>query len=108
MLFRSVMPGARIASGTARRAVRYPGATVFFLADSWPLGVLFIGLALVYVAEFFASFKIGVRVGLDGQESTNLGEKALGAIHILVGLWLMYLTFATTLNIASGFDLPAA
>jgi hypothetical protein len=28
-----VMPGARIASGTARRAVRYPGATVFFLDD---------------------------------------------------------------------------
>jgi hypothetical protein len=27
------MPGARIASGTARRAVRYSGATVFFLDD---------------------------------------------------------------------------
>jgi hypothetical protein len=84
------------------------GATVFFLANSWPLGVLFVGLAVVYVCEFFASFKLGVRVGADGLESVNLGEKALGAVHILVGLWLMYLTFATTLNIASGFDLPAA
>jgi hypothetical protein len=28
-----VMPGARIAPGTARRAVRYAGATVFFLDD---------------------------------------------------------------------------
>jgi hypothetical protein len=83
------------------------GATVFFLADAWPLGVLFVGLAVVYCAEFFASFKLGVRVGPDGRESINLGEKALGAVHILVGLWLMYLTFATTLNIASGFDLPA-
>jgi hypothetical protein len=84
------------------------GVTVFFDAGAWPLGVLFGGLTAVYICEFFASFKIGVRVGPDGQETRNLGEKALGAVHILVGLWLMYLTFATTLNIASGFDLPAA
>ncbi len=84
------------------------GVTVFFDAGAWPLGVLFGGLTAVYICEFFASFKIGVRVGPDGRETWNLGEKALGAVHILVGLWLMYLTFATTLNIASGFDLPAA
>ncbi|GIF73383.1 hypothetical protein [Asanoa siamensis] len=84
------------------------GATVFFLAGGWPLGVLFIGLALVYIAEFFASFKVGVRTLTDGRETVNVGEKALGAVHILVGLWLMYLTFATTLNIASGYDIPAA
>jgi hypothetical protein len=82
------------------------GLTVFFDAGDWPLGLLFSGLAAVYVAEFFASFKIGVKVGADGQESVSYGEKGLGLIHILVGLWLMYLTFATVLNIASGFDLP--
>jgi hypothetical protein len=84
------------------------GLTVFFRADAWPVGLLFTGLALVYVAEFFASFKLGVHVGADGQESTNVGEKALGLIHIVVGLWLMYLTVATTLDIASGFHLPGA
>jgi len=62
----------------------------------------------VYVAEFFASFKLGVKVGADGRESTNLGERALGLVHIVVGLWLMYLTVATTLDITSGFHLPGA
>jgi len=84
------------------------GLTVFFRADAWPVGLLFTGLALVYVAEFFASFKLGVKVGADGRESTNVGEKALGLIHIIVGVWLMYLTVATTLDIASGFHLPGA
>jgi hypothetical protein len=84
------------------------GLTVFYRAGGWPVGVLFTGLALVYVAEFFASFRLGVRVRADGQESANVGERALGLVHILVGLWLMYLTVATTLDIASGFTLPGA
>jgi hypothetical protein len=83
------------------------GLTVFFHAGVWPLGLLFTGLTLVYIAEFFTSFKIGVRTDADGRESTNAGERALGLSHIVVGLWLMYLTVATTLNIASGFHLPA-
>lgn len=82
------------------------GLTVFFMAGAWPVGVLFSGLAVVYITEFFASFKLGVRVGPDGQESTNIGERALGLAHTLVGLWLMYLTFSTTLNISSGYHLP--
>ncbi len=83
------------------------GLTVFYKAhDGWPVGVLFTGLAVVYISEFAASFRLGVRVGPDGQESVNVGEKALGLAHILVGLWLMYLTFATTLNISSGYHLP--
>jgi hypothetical protein len=84
------------------------GLTVFYRAGGWPVGVLFTGLALVYVAEFFASFRLGVRVRADGQESANVGERALGLVHILVGLWLMYLTVATTLDIASGLTLPGA
>jgi hypothetical protein len=38
--------------------------------------------------------------------TVNVGEKALGLAHIVVGFWLRYLTVATTLNIASGFHLP--
>lgn len=34
-------------------------------------------------------------------------ERALGLVHVLTGPWRMYLTVATTLNIASGFHLPA-
>jgi hypothetical protein len=77
---------------------RVQGADARPNAHAWPVGLLFTGLALVYVAEFFASFKLGVKVGADGRESTNLGEKALGLVHIVVGLWLMYLTVATTLG----------
>jgi hypothetical protein len=42
------------------------GLTVFFRAGAWPVGLLFTGLALVYIAEFFASFKIGVATTADG------------------------------------------
>jgi hypothetical protein len=84
------------------------GLTVFFDAGAWPVGLLFTGLTLVYIAEFFASFKIGVKVDAEGQESTNTGERALGLAHVVVGLWLMYLTVATTLDVASGFHLPGA
>jgi hypothetical protein len=36
---------------------------------------------------------------------SELGESALGFFHVGTGLWLIYLTFAGTLNIASGMDL---
>jgi hypothetical protein len=58
-----------------------------------PVALVFAGLTLVYVSDFFAS--LGVR----------LGERALGAVHLLTGLWLMYLTFAVVLDFAVGFKL---
>jgi hypothetical protein len=67
------------------------GATVFFHLGDWPVGALFVGLFAVYFADFFAS--IGVR----------LGERALGLFHLLVGVWLMYLTFAVAVDFAIGF-----
>jgi hypothetical protein len=38
----------------------------------------------------------------------NVGLRGLGFFHLLTGAWLMYLTFATTLDIAAGFHLPGA
>ncbi|MGH8127273.1 MAG: hypothetical protein ACRETC_02745 [Gammaproteobacteria bacterium] len=70
------------------------GAIVFFIAGDWPVGVLFIGLALIYFADFFAS--IGSKAGV----------RALGFWHLVTGAWLMYLMFATSLNFANGFHLP--
>ncbi|HEY9474518.1 MAG TPA: hypothetical protein VIS06_11805 [Mycobacteriales bacterium] len=70
------------------------GAIVFFKAGGWPVGLLFVGLALVYVADFFLS--IGIRAA----------ERLLGLIHVVLGLWLMYLTVAAGLNLASGYHLP--
>jgi hypothetical protein len=73
------------------------GMVIFYGADGgWPVGILFTGLTWVYVADFFASLRIRV------------AERVLGLAHVVTGLWLMYLVFATVLNIAAGHDLPAA
>ena len=69
------------------------GAIVFFHADDWPVGLLFCGLAVVYVSEAVAS--VGARVGV----------RALGLAHLLTGLWLMYLSTAVILDLAAGFSL---
>ncbi len=67
------------------------GAIVFFHADDWPVGLLFVGLIAVYVCDFFVA--LGAR----------LFERLLGLVHVVTGLWLMYLMFAATLNFAAGF-----
>jgi hypothetical protein len=97
------------------------GVVVFFGAGVWPVGVLFAGLTAIYVCEFFASFRIGARrqlspehtavtsgntTGTGAPSPNNPGERALGFFHLLTGLWLMYLTFATTLDISLHFTLP--
>jgi hypothetical protein len=70
------------------------GAIVFFGASDNPVGILFVGLTLVYICDFFASLG---RVAW---------ERALGLVHIATGVWLMYLTVAVVLNTARGFNLP--
>lgn len=45
------------------------GLLVFFIAGDWPVGILFCGLTLVYVSDFFAS--IGIKPA----------ERALGLFH---------------------------
>ena len=75
------------------------GAIVFFGASDNPVGALFVGLFAVYVCEFFAS------LGLP-RMNARLWTRALGFVHTVVGLWLMYLTIAAALNFARGFHLP--
>jgi hypothetical protein len=89
------------------------GIVVFFAGHAWPVGVLFIGLTGVYVSEFFASFKIGVKgpspAGEGGAQAptpNNPGERMLGFFHLITGAWLMYLTFSTTLDISLHAMLP--
>jgi hypothetical protein len=92
------------------------GIVVFFKASDWPVGLLFIGLTCIYVSDFFASLFVHVapragEVGTEGNRLarprlSELGERSLGFFHLLTGGWLMYLTIATTLNIASGTSLP--
>ena len=75
------------------------GAIVFFGASDVPVAALFCGLFAVYVCEFFASLG-NVRL------ASATWQRALGFVHIVVGIWLMYLTVAAGLNFARGFNLP--
>ena len=86
------------------------GALVFFKASDAPVGILFVGLVGVYVSDFFSS--LGFReVSHDGgpaeRERTalgELGERSLGLWHLATGCWLMYLTFAVTVNASLGWS----
>lgn len=67
------------------------GLLVFFGAGDIPSAILFIGLTLIYATEVPAQFS---------------GSKRLAKIaafwKLLTGIWLMYLTYAATLNFALG------
>jgi hypothetical protein len=97
------------------------GIIVFFHNHDQPVGGLFIGLTCIYVSDFFASLFMhlprrpvpsgpGAAPAPEPRPEptrlSELGERALGFFHLGTGFWLMYLTFATALNITSGFDLP--
>ncbi|QAY61863.1 hypothetical protein ET475_13335 [Microbacterium protaetiae] len=69
------------------------GLVVFFTAGDWPVGLLFLGLALIYLSDFFAA--IGMK----------WAERALGFWHIVTGLWLMYLMVAVAFNFSLGWSL---
>jgi hypothetical protein len=76
------------------------GIIVFFNVHDAPVGGVFIGLACVYVTEFFASLRIDLpTVG-------PAAERALGFVRIGTGLWLMYLVFAVVLNFVLRYSLP--
>jgi hypothetical protein len=71
------------------------GAVIFYGAGAWPVGVLFTALIAIYVVDFFVAL------------GSRPLAKVLGLLHCLTGLWLMWLTFATVLNIVTGTKLPA-
>ncbi|MBV2354124.1 hypothetical protein KUM39_07060 [Streptomyces sp. J2-1] len=67
------------------------GATVFFGSGDWAVGIVFIGLFFVYACKFVMS--VGVPVA----------ERAMGLFRILTAVWLMYLTFAVTVDFTLGY-----
>lgn len=73
------------------------GAIVFFNAGDAAVGVLFVGLMLVYLSEVPAIFKVA---------GGEMFERLLGLFHILTGIWLMYLMYAVTLDFAVNFKWP--
>ena len=76
------------------------GIIVFFSVGDDPVGGLFIGLACVYAADFFAS------LGPDLPGLSGRAERVLGFFQIGTGFWLIYLVFAVVLNFVLGYSLP--
>jgi hypothetical protein len=56
--------------------------------------IVFIGLSLIYLTE--APTRFGV---------FPAGARLVGVWQLLTGIWLMYLTFAVTLNFSNGLHL---
>ncbi|MEO6882002.1 MAG: hypothetical protein ABI181_13795 [Mycobacteriaceae bacterium] len=70
------------------------GALVFFTVGDWPVGLLFLGLFVIYFADFF------VAVGV------SAAERLLGLVHVATGAWLMYLAFAVAVDFSIGYHWP--
>lgn len=92
--WQGVDPRTNAGMSVAYTVISVLGLVVFFAAGDWPVGLLFVGLTLIYISDFFHSI---------GQA---WGERSLGLWHLVTGLWLMYLTFATGLNFSLGMTLP--
>ena len=70
------------------------GMLVFFAGGDWPVALVFVGLTGIYVGEFFSNF------------GSRIGERWLGFCRLITGLWLMYLTYAITVDFSLKWDWP--
>ena len=67
------------------------GVDVFGRAGDIPVMLIFVGLTLIYFVE--------IPTRLLGW---NLGSRLIGLFQVLTGLWLMYCTYAITVDLALG------
>jgi hypothetical protein len=67
------------------------GAQVFERAGDIPVMIIFVGLTLIYATE------IPVRLF-----SWQSGARLVGLFQVLTGIWLMYCTYAITVDLALG------
>src|SRR3984957_7561858 len=104
---RQADPRVNVGMSVAFTLISILGIIVFFSAGDHPVGGLFIGLTCVYVADFFASLGSAVPgISAPAPGGTAPAERAPGFFRIGTALWLMYLTFAVTLNFVLGYTLP--
>jgi hypothetical protein len=67
------------------------GVDVFRRAGDIPVMIIFAGLTLIYSTE------VPTRLF-----SWNLGARVTGLFQVITGVWLMYYTYAMTVNLALG------
>jgi hypothetical protein len=70
------------------------GIIVFLGAGDIPVVIVFIGLSLIYLTESPTRFGV-----------FPLGGRLVALWQVLTGIWLLYLTYAVTLNITLGTKL---
>ena len=68
------------------------GVVVFIAADDIPVAIVFIGLSLIYLSEF--PYRFGI---------LPIGGRLVAVWQLLTGIWLMYLTWSTVVNLALGW-----
>jgi hypothetical protein len=89
--YRGNDPRPNAGMSVAYMVISAMGATVFFRTGDWPVGLLFLGLFVIYFSDFFAAFGV------------KLAERALGLFHLVTGCWLMYLAFAVAVDFSLGY-----
>jgi hypothetical protein len=70
------------------------GVVVFIAAGDVPVVIVFIGLSLIYLTE--APTRFGLLAA---------GARLVGLWQVLTGIWLLYLTWAVSLNLSLGTHL---
>ena len=70
------------------------GSYIFAKAGDIPVMIIFIGLALIYAIE------IPTRLA-----SWSGGGRVVGLLQCLTGIWLMYCTYAITVDLALGYKI---
>jgi hypothetical protein len=65
------------------------GVIIFVSANDIPVAIVFIGLTLIYLTESPTRFGLFPK-----------GAMLVAIFQLLTGIWLMYLTFAVTMNLA--------
>jgi hypothetical protein len=93
-------PRVNVGMAVAFLLISILGIIVFFKVGDAPVGGVFIGLACVYAADFFASLKP------DLPKLGGVAERVLGFFRLGTGFWLMYLVFAVALNFILKYTLP--
>jgi hypothetical protein len=72
------------------------GVIIFFAAGDVPVAIVFIGLSLIYLTE------APTRFGVFPESAPITGGRLVGVWQLLTGIWLMYMTWAVTLNFSIG------
>lgn len=70
------------------------GMVSFFNNGDAPVGILFVGLTLIYICELFGRMM-----------NSAMWIKGIALFQFLTGIWLLYLTFGVTLNFSNHMHL---